>query len=216
MRGEDLMVDKNATLVLYASNIKEEEFEREAVRFAKFHKLPAESVVAVDCSKPLWRRRKQVLDALKAREGLTTIAMFCHGWPRRIQFGFNLENINDLVAAIDDALHEDPHRARNIILYACSCGRRPGLDPKKRIYFPDYYVAEGSFAQKLAFHATGQRYLTVWSHYNSGHTSRNPFVLTSEEYGVTEWAVEPYHKDWTKWKAKMKTNYRFKFFEEVI
>jgi hypothetical protein len=171
-------------------------------------------VVAVDCSKPLWRRRKQVLDALGEREGLTTIAIFCHGWPRRIQFGFNLENIQDLIDAIGEGAAIYQHA--NVILYACSCGRRPGLDPKKRIYFPEDYVTEGSFASLLSKWDGGMGYISVWAHYDSGHTTRNPYTLVFEEWGAQEWAVEPHHKDWAKWKAKLKTNYRFKFFEEVI
>jgi len=201
-------MDPLRAIVFYATGIKEEEFEREAIKFAKFHKLPSESVIPVNCKGPLWKRRKVVLEALAKRHELEVVAMFCHGWPRRIQFGFNLENVEMLAGAMDDAAST----YAQVILYACSCGRRPGLSPKKRIYYPDSFVGEDSFAYDLAISCDFGK--TVWAHYDSGHTTRNPFVLVFESYGCIKWMVPPFHKDWARWVKDLKGKKRFNFFEE--
>jgi hypothetical protein len=203
-------MDPKKALILYATKT-EKEFEREAERFRKFHKIPKVNMVPIDCSKPLWRRRNQVVIEFNRRQDLETVAIFCHGWPRRIQFGFNLENIQLLVNVIRNRTLPDA----NIVLYCCSCARRPGLDPKKQIYFPAFRITEGSFAEQLVFESGGGR--VVWGHYNSGHTTKNPYILRTYGYGFTDWAEIPHSIYWAKWARKMRTtNFRFKFFEEVI
>ena len=194
-------------LILYAANIKDKEFKREAEKFRKFHKMPKSSLVPIDCRQPLWKRRKAVYEALLQREDLDVVAILCHGWPRRIQFGFNLDNVADLANAIRDASIE---RGCKVLLYCCSCGRRPGLDPKKRIYFPVDYVTYGSFASELSLElGTGRE---VFAHYDSGHTTKNPYALVFQGVYWPQWIVEPHHKDWAAWKKDLKGTGRFDFF----
>jgi hypothetical protein len=200
-------MDPNRAIVFYATGIKEKEFEREAKKFQKFHKIPDELMFPVDCSKPLWRRRKILVDAFEDLVDLEYVIIFCHGWPRRIQFGYNLENVSDLADLIRNATQMRSH----VVLYACSCGRKPGLNPKRRVYFPERYVGNDSFANRLALE-TGN-YTSVWAHYNSGHTTRNPYVLLFESYGPVEWFVMPFSVEWQQWRKDMKGKLRFNFFD---
>ncbi len=97
--------------------------------------------------------RGRVLDALFRAQhaGLSELALFCHGWPDGLAFGFKGKDGAACLAAGIESATEDC----TIVLYACSAGRE--------------------FAPELA-RMLGPSF-RVWAHSSRGHTTRNPQLV---------------------------------------
>lgn len=159
------------------------------------------SLVLIDNRKPEAAMRAQVLAALSP--GTLTVAFFCHGLGKRIQFGFGLAH----VALLASALAGD--RNRRVVLYACNTGK--GNEP---------VGGDGGFADELrdALCRAGCVDCRVDAHTTAGHTTCNPYVRRFEGMGSPVggvggyWLVAPGSALWTKWRTALRdTDLRFRF-----
>lgn len=159
--------------------------------------------------------RKQVLGVLSdasaaGGDEYPTIAFFCHGLGRKIQFGFDVRNVDQLAAAMKGlkgwALHA------RVVLYACNTG----MASKKEQYEP--VGGDGGFADALrdAMCRADLVWARVDAHTTAGHTTRNPYVRRFEGMGSPVGGVGGYMlvapgtKLWPKWrKALRDTNLRY-------
>lgn len=102
-------------------------FAPEACWFTHYNYAPFDSIHIIDNGTdnggPERARREAVLGVLDAHAGepLELVAFFCHGWPVGMQFGFRLDSLPDLVAAL--AAKGAP--GIRIVLYACETGASP-------------------------------------------------------------------------------------------
>jgi hypothetical protein len=214
-------MDPRRTLVFYTSTNSRPwkrdatgAFIPEAKAFAKFHGVPTENVIPVPCrGVPRWKRRALVLQTLRKHTQIETIVFFCHGHPDKIQFGFDLATNSKLANAIQDAT--EGAESLDIILYACSCARNPRVDQKKRWYFPTWDVTDGCYAEDLLDLLIYRNVPepTIYAHYTSGHTTRNPYVLTFNVKYI-EWMHQPFSIEWKTWVKALKGDLRFNFWTE--
>lgn len=184
-------------------------FDPEAKSFMRIHNIPEECRLKVDLSKPEAAKKKQVLDFiadLKAKGYRTsTIAMFCHGFSARVELGFRIANVGELVSAIQSV--KIPGEYAGFILYCCSTGGGPGKD------------GDNGFADKLrdAMCQAGETDCVVEAHVTAGHTVRNPnkrrYMGMGSPVGGTGgiYIVSPGSSMWRKWQRALQTDFRFQF-----
>jgi hypothetical protein len=139
-----------------------------------------------------------------------TVAFFCHGSGGSIQFGFNRANVDQLAAAIAEAVDV------RIVLYACNTARGSKAEGQMAEFGGD-----GGFADALrdALCRAGAVNCQVDAHTTAGHTTRNPFVrrflgMGSRVGGVGGfWIVSPTNRPlWAKWRRALREgSLRFDF-----
>lgn len=190
-------------------------FIPEAKKFAKHHKLPKTALIPIPGNIAPYKRRKLVLDEIAGNPGIERAILFCHGFPKKIQFGFNTDNIDTLTRALVASNGRALNRQLDVVIYACSCARRPGLGKRKRVYFPAHEVTNGSFAHMLALSLSAHTSLdiNVWAHFTAGHTSRNPYVIWFGRRDTVAWYIKPFSIHWGPWIRDMRGPLRFNFFE---
>jgi len=189
-------------------------FLPEAKAFAKRHACLPEEIVRVDISKRRAMMREAVCSAIESHEP-RTVVFFCHGWRTGIQLGFDLKTVDELAEAIHNVnagVGCDPV----IILFACSTGKGSEIDVDKDKEAPG---GDGGFADELrdALCRAGNIDNRVIAHSTAGHTTMNPFVrIFTGDFSPTgghggSWIVRPGSERWAKWRAKLKTPFRFDF-----
>lgn len=113
---------------------------------------------------------------------ISTLALFAHGFPDRLQFGDAIVNedssrntreidTEEFAAAIDGALSSDGR----VVIYACQAGSTPD-ESATRDWGSDEQGGEGSFGDALRDALTageGNEDRAVWAHQLSGHTTGN-------------------------------------------
>lgn len=178
-------------------------FIPEAKTFNAFHAKNFDTFgpVLIDNKKSKAQMRADVVSAIGKYQP-EMLAIFCHGWKTGIQFGFNLKNVEELVAAFPAN-----NIAPLVCIYGCltADGDAPGGD--------------GGFADalrdKLCY--LGFRHCQVDAHVTAGHATRNPFVRRFEGKGSPDggvggyYLVQPKSKPWKAWQKALKTDYRFQF-----
>lgn len=188
-------------------------FDPEAKGFMKLHNIPAECRLKVDLSKTEQGRRKQVMDFVKSLtdSGYRTnsFAFFCHGFANRVELGFKIANIPDLIKLVDLATGDDKDITGvfTMPLYCCSTGDGPGKD------------GDNGFADKLrdALCEAGYVDCVVDAHVTAGHTTQNSmkrrYAGLGSSHGGTGgvWISAPKSNLWAKWRNALKTDFRFKF-----
>lgn len=188
-----------ALCLLPDRNVKEHDwsgaFRIEAARFAGLYRLPPERVVQIDVSQSRKGRLEQTLEVLGRQEGLSLLALFCHGWKGGVQLGPYIEDAETVANTLRG--HAAPDL--RVVLYACSAGE--GIDPDGEGPMPG---GEGGFADAL-------RDALLWvcpqvqidAHTVIGHTTRNPFVrrFSAKTAQGGEWIISPdspYFGDWRR------------------
>lgn len=188
-------------------------FDPEAKAFMKLHNIPAECRLKVDLGKSEQGRRKQVVDFVNdlVSKGFRTnsFAFFCHGFANRVELGFKIANIPELIKLADLAVGEDKDITGifTVPLYCCSTGDGPGKD------------GDNGFADKLrdALCAAGYVDCVVDAHVTAGHTTQNSmkrrYMGLGSVYGGTGglWISGPKTPLWPKWRKALQTNFRFEF-----
>jgi hypothetical protein len=182
-------------------------FRPMAKKFAKHHKLSDRYIIKIDVSKPMKKRRQQVLDAITKHQEevgslLDSVSFFCHGYPRGIQCGFSWRGKVTAGEALDPlaaAIYESSDRTDICVpLYCCSTAsarqkNAPGGD--------------GGFADELrdALCRQGATENRVVGHTTVGHTTNNPYVRFFDgslmPAGGTGgyWIARPGGPLWRKW-----------------
>jgi len=204
-------------------------FIPEAEAFAELHEIPEENVVGMKLVRTAkWRRREQTLDAI-ATAGkdrlLDAIALFGHGWPQGIQFGFNREHIPALVDRMAQYCRPDV----KVTLFACLAAENDVRDRNITGLGP---ATDGGFADLLRDEMVRRGLDRGWvdGHKTAGHTSWNPFLVRflcidvdDPEVGAEggAWLVAPRSETWKHWCAKLKDQksgmrYRFPFMQELM
>ena len=185
-------------------------FDPEAKLFMKRWNIPAECRLKVNLSKNEQARRKQVLDFIEDLrvKGYTTdsFAFFCHGFANRIELGFKIANVPQLVNAAK-SVSTPGSNIFTIPLYCCSTGDGPGKE------------GDNGFADKLrdALCQVGFTNCVVDAHVTAGHTTQNSMKrrymgMGSPVGGVGGvWIVAPGTTLVKKYKVALKTNQRFEF-----
>lgn len=152
--------------------------------------------------------RKQVLGVLKpgAFEQYTTltVAFFCHGRKARIQFAFDVTNVDLLAKAIAAA---QGNELANVVLYCCNTAGGPGVG------------GDGGFADSLrdALCRAGSVNCQVDAHVGKGHTTERPYVRRFEGRGSPVGGVggymlvSPGMKLWPKWRKALQGRMRYDF-----
>lgn len=196
-------------------------FDVEAKNFMKLHKIPAECRLKVDLSKNELGRKKQVIDFFQRMVDLgyrsNDTAIFCHGFTARIELGFRIGTVGDLVKCLqsvklyasdlDPRVGESPGPSASVILYCCSTGDGPGKN------------GDNGFADKLRdkLCEMGDVNCVVEAHVTAGHTTQNSqkkryMGMGSPVGGVGgTWIVAPGTTLFVKWRKALQTDFRFKF-----
>lgn len=184
-------------------------FDIEAKKFMALHSIPAVCRLKVDLSKGEAAKKKQVLDFianLKAQGYQTNnIAMFCHGFTSRVELGFRIANVSELVTALQSV--KKPGEYCGFALYCCSTGGGPGQD------------GDNGFADKLrdVMCQMGESDCVIEAHVTAGHTTTNPnkrrYMGMGSNVGGTGgiWIVGPGTPLWAKWRRALQTDFRFQF-----
>lgn len=230
---DGLATDKNILVVYSNTNSHGKSdatgaFIPEAKAFAKLHEVDWATARGFKLTKTnKAKRRQRTLDAI-AQAGkdrlLDAIALFGHGWPQGIQFGFNRGHIPELVQ----------HMARycqpsvKVILFACLAAENDVRDKKITGLGP---ATDGGFADILRDEMVRQGLDKgrVDGHKTAGHTSWNPNLVRflCEDVGDPEfgavggaWVVAPRSEMWKLWIKALKDQkggmrYRFPFMSEM-
>lgn len=226
-------IDGNKILVIYSNtNVKGKRdatgaFIPEARAFSARYDVPIENQFGVKCpnvSKAV--RRRRVLDFLHQRvqeaDGIECLALFCHGWPKGIQFGFNLQHIPQLVNAIIKRSEGELY----IPIYACLTAEDEVRDNQKGEIGP---ATDGGFADLLRdeLERNGIKKGWVDGHKTAGHTTWNPYVVRFLMDSVSEldeqgiggsWLVGPRSQLWREWREALREGsfrYEFPFMTEL-
>jgi len=197
--------DRNSTKPDYVGA-----FDPEAKHFMKKWNIPAECRLKVDLSKNEQARRKQVLDFVEnlRSKGYTTdsFAFFCHGYTNRVELGFKIANIPQLVNAARSVSTPNSN-VFYVPLYCCSTGDGPGKE------------GDNGFADRLrdVLCQAGFVNCVVDAHVTAGHTTQNPLKrrylgMGSPVGGVGGvWIVAPRTPLAKKFRAALKTPQRFEY-----
>ncbi|MBS7615482.1 hypothetical protein KEJ18_07135 [Candidatus Bathyarchaeota archaeon] len=182
-------------------------FQPEAQRFEQFtgrNGLQPE-IGVINNKMPQSKMTDAVLTLIQGFKPLSAVAFFCHGTSRKIQLGFDLNNVSKLA----NAIAEDNNTDIKVILYCCLTGSGTGTG------------GDGGFADKLrdCLCCSGATSCRVVAHTTAGHATRNPFVRFFEGMGSKTggtggyYPVEPKSKLWQAWIKKLKedSEFRFKF-----
>lgn len=229
-----MMAAKTNMVVIYSNTNTEGKrdatgaFIPEAKAFQKRHNIPDEHMFGVKCPGVAKAKRRQAaLEGIRAvgRTGkIDTIAFFGHGWPKGIQFGFNRNNLIELVNTMAEICQDDV----NVILYACLAAEN---DERDTDYGNPGPATDGGFADMLRDEMVRQGMKSGWvdAHKTAGHTTWNPYVIRflcsdveDEEEGAMggAWIVEPRSQFWKKWRTALKSaegtlRYDFPFLSEL-
>jgi len=202
------------TLVLYSdTNVRGKHdasgaFVPEARAFADYHGVYAGNVIGMRLPRvPRRKRREMVYNALaevsKGEPRLKTVALFGHGWPDGIQFGFRREDTPQLVAALADACDVDVR----VVLYACLAAENDVRDKQITGLGP---ATDGGFCDLLRDEMVRHGLDGGWvdGHKTAGHTTWNPWLVRflcqdvdDPEVGATGgcWIVQPRSEQWRAW-----------------
>lgn len=190
-------------------------FQPEATAFCKQNKNGV--VILVDNRRDGPSMRTQVIDAIRQSSPrpawMKAVAFFCHGLGRKIQFGFDVRNVDELAKAINDSCDAGTAGVR-VVLYACNTGMASLGEQYKPV------GGDGGFADALrdALCRSGMTTCQVDAHTTAGHTTRNPYVRRFEGHGSPVGGVGGYilvapgSKLWRPWvKALRETDLRHEF-----
>jgi hypothetical protein len=201
-------------------------FIPEAEHYAKLHGIPEENMFGIPCPRLRKdKRRERVLDTVSGfKNDIESIAMFGHGWPSGIQFGFNRKNHTELLDAIVDKCTGE----FKLILFACLAAENDVREREIRNIGPG---TDGGFADVFrdSMVRYGINFGHVDAHKTAGHTSWNPYLVRflcedvdDPEFGAIGggWLVEPRSQFWGKWVKKLRARstglrYRFPFMDEL-
>lgn len=180
-------------------------FQPEAESFVEIH---GGKVVLINNRTNDESMRNTILDHLRDND-FTSVAFFCHGLGKRIQFGFDTANVEDLAEAIIDTPYSPPGPV--VPLYACSTARDLMGQP---------VGGDGGFADALrdALCIYGGRECVVDAHTTAGHATKNPYVRRFEGRGSPvggvggSYIVQPGSLLWKRWVSALRyTDLRFRF-----
>ena len=219
-----MMTNKNILVIHSSKNVKGRHdatgaFIPEAEKFAKLQNVPKENIVGINCiGTGKKKRRDEVVKALFSSDRLwDAICFFGHGWPRGIQFGYGLDQIDELAFNITAT----STFSVKVMLYACLAAEN---DVRDNVKAADELgpATDGGFADELRDELYRLGVIKGWvdGHKTAGHTSWNPYVVRfrsdavmSELYGAVggAWLVQPGSEYWNKWVNKMKGNTGFRY-----
>lgn len=231
---QGLALDKNILVAYSNTNVKGKHdatgaFIPEAKAFAELHDIPSGNVVGIKMPKVAKvKRRRATLDAI-AHAGrdlsLEHIALFGHGWPQGIQFGFNRKHIPELVQHMARYCRPDV----SVTLYACLAAENDVRDKNVKNIGP---TTDGGFADVLRDEMVKQGLGHGWvdGHKTAGHTSWNPYLVRflcedvdDPQFGAEggAWVVAPRSQLWKKWIKALRDKkgglrYRFPFMTEMM
>lgn len=189
-------------------------FDPEARAFMKLHNIPQECRLRVNLSAGEQARRKQIVDFVEdlLAKGYRTksFAWFCHGFTNRIELGFKIANISQLVDLIKRSVPDQAETGVIVPLYCCSTASGPGND------------GDNGFADKLrdALCQAGLVNCRVDGHVTAGHATQNSMTRRYEGMGSVSggvggfWICAPQSPLWKAWRKSLtsKTDmFRFKF-----
>lgn len=228
-----IAVDKNI-LVLYSNtnthgrNDANGAFIPEAKHFAKLHAVPDKQVIGINLLINKKTRRRKTYEAIEGcytkGDPIEAVAMFGHGWPDGIQFGFNRKHIPEFA----DLLAENCTPDLKVILFACLTAENDERDLMHGNVGPG---TDGGFADLLRDQMVREGFETGWvdAHKTAGHTSWNPYLVrflhssvTDVDYGAVggHWVVAPGSESWRSWINALKSKknamrWRFPFMTEL-
>lgn len=172
-------------------------FVPEAVAFQKLYACHREGF---DNTLPEAARRAQVEGILARYRELELVAIFCHGYRRGLQTGHTLATVNALADRI--AACSAPNV--RVVLYACSTAHALNR-------------TRGGFADALrdALTARGKTG-HVDGHTTAAHATRNAmlqrfYMGEPESETAGDWFVEPKTPLWSRWRAALRGDLRFRF-----
>ena len=114
-------------------------------------------------------------------EKFDRVAFFCHGYPKKFDAGFNVNDIFNLAELLKDITHEESM----IMLFCCKTGK----------------LVDG-----LAARLSDLCNLPVIAHRTRGHTTRNPFKSIFVDGEIYELNPPVKSKDFKSYKEMMKSN----------
>lgn len=169
-------------------------------------KLLDSTLVGIDCTKAKQLRRHQVAEAFERAGACSMIAIFCHGYERGIQLGFDNDTADSFADLVANSLRGGPQGAPpllanpRIVLYACDSADGPGPG------------GDGGFADRLRDELCerGFYHCQVDAHTTTGHSFKNPHVrrflgMGSPTGGMGgSWIVQPGSKLWPKWRERLR------------
>lgn len=196
-------------------------FAPESRGFCKTHGIPLANRIGVDCLVPAPRRKRAVLEGLKAisnpKDPIDAVAFFCHGWASGIQFGLNRDAIGAFLTEAKPFLSPSV----GWILYACSTAENDQPDSTTENLGP---ATDGGFADrfrdKMVELGIGGR---VYAHKKPGHATENPTVVVFSADPISGpypdltggfWLVPPGSEHWPAWIKKLshkQGDLRFRF-----
>jgi hypothetical protein len=178
---------------------------------------------------PRWRRKKLTDEAIYSfvrNRTLDCLALFGHGWPDGIQFGFRRSDIGELVARLAMNCSQD----LRVVLYACLAAENDVRDRDHKNVGPG---TDGGFADLLRDELVrwGVYNCVIDAHKTAGHASWNPYVVRFRGDAVEDlnkggvggaWLVAPGSEYWKAWVKKLRgkarkghLRYRFPFMSEL-
>lgn len=203
-------------------------FIPEAKKFSKLHAVPDKNRIGLNlmCSKK--RRREKTFEAIEScytkGNAVEAIALFGHGWPDGIQFGFDRKHINELSGFLAENCSPDCR----IILFACLAAENDTRDLMHGNVGPG---TDGGFADLLRDQMVREGFEKghVDAHKTAGHTAWNPFLVRFLHNSVVDpvagaiggaWLVAPRSEHWSDWKTALKDEksglrWRFPFMSEL-
>jgi hypothetical protein len=193
------------------------EFKRECEAFAAHWIEKGHNVEVVKIKKqPFGVMGSEVLTAIKAIDNkIDRFVIFCHGYWKGIQLGFNVWNIERLALELAIRVGEEI----DIALYACNCGKNRWHRPWS--LSPDNWL-QGEVPETAGFAAKLCEALIncgksprVFAHATAGHTTRNPYcyMFDSGPNNNIIYRTPIINKKpralWKQWIADLKTWRRF-------
>jgi hypothetical protein len=188
-----------------------------------FAKLHGGTLIPVNClNENKTKRQKQILGAIDAApDRVDSVSFFCHGWPRGVQFGFDITKTS--IPALAAVAAKKSTDDLIVSLYCCSTADGPDIGDES---YPDDDETgtpapgtDGGFADHLRDKLSyfGAINCKVIAHRKGGHTTKNPHVVVFEGGGDPEggiggrWIIDPKDDLWPAWRAALKTDMRFRF-----
>lgn len=213
-----------SSLVLYSSkNSKGKKdatgaFIPEAEAFAEYWNTEKNNIIGIPLEGMSKKKRRELTIASikESMNGtpLNLVALFGHGWPSGIQFGFGMKEIPELA----DCLVEHCAYNARIVLYACLTAENSERDNDHEHVGP---ATDGGFADILR-DELAKRGMIGWidAHKTAGHTTWNPYVVRFDcedlkdidmDFAGGYWLVQPRSPHWKKWREALKGDMRFRF-----
>ena len=190
-----------------------DEFGKRARDFCEYHQIPDQNLCEWKPVKgPIAKgiMRNNLLTEIQSRKDIDLIALFCHGFPDRLQFGLHLQHTDDLALACSASCTND----LRVVVYACSAADNNVRDLKG-----DGPATDGGWCDSLrdSLCRQGITQCQVDGHLTAGHTTRNPFLVRflgngRSEGGIGgEMIVPRDHALWKKWGQSLKGGMQFAF-----